>query len=195
MTKAKFRAEYKQKRALLTPEAVFTLSQHLADRFFADPLIQQFLIKSDAILHTFLPIRRQNEVDTWLIIKRVWAECRHVRVLSSVTNAEAKSLASFALRPDTVLVENRWGIPEPVTQSEPVLQPPILVLVPLLAFDTVGHRVGYGGGYYDRFLAETGPQCLKIGLSFFEPVEFIDDVQATDVALHGCVYPAGIYWV
>ena len=195
MTKAQLRAEYKQKRAILTPEDVSVLGRQIADQFFADSIIQQALWAPKAVLHLFLPIRRQNEVDTWLITKRVWAEFPHVRVLSSVTNAEAKTLTSFALRPDTVLVENRWGIPQPATQADPILQPPTLVLVPLLTFDETGHRVGYGGGYYDRFLAETGSDCLKIGLSLFRPVPSIVDVELTDVALQGCVCPEVVYWM
>ena len=195
MTKAELRAKYKQKRSLLTPEAVFVLSQQIVDQFFGDERIRQTLETPTAALHTFLPIRRQNEVDTWLIIRRVWANYSHVRVLSSVTDAEAKTLISFDLRPDTVLVENSWGIPQPVTAPEPVLPPQTLVLVPLLTFDETGHRVGYGGGYYDRFLAETGPDCLKIGLSLFRSVDRIDDVEPTDVALQGCVYPEAVYWM
>jgi 5-formyltetrahydrofolate cyclo-ligase len=193
--KAALRTEYKQKRALLTTEAVFALSQQLADQFFADSIIQQTLAAPDAVLHTFLPIRRQNEVDTWRIIRRVWDEYSHVHLLASVADTEAKTLHSFDLRPDTDLVENRWGIPEPATQSEPVLQRPAIVLVPLLTFDKTGHRVGYGGGYYDRFLAETGPGCLKIGISLFGPVSTISDVESTDVALDGCVCPDAFYWV
>ena len=195
MTKAKLRAEYKQKRVGMTPEAVFALSQQIADQFFADERIQQSLTEPATILHTFLPIRRQNEVDTWLIIKRVWADFSHVQILSSLTDFNAKTLTSFDLRPNTVLVENRWGTPEPATQSGPVLQSPTLVLVPLLTFDETGHRVGYGGGYYDRFLAETGPDCLKIGLSLFRSVHRIDDVEPTDVALQGCIYPESVYWM
>ena len=195
MTKAQLRAEYKQKRTGMTPAAVFALSQQIADRFFGDERIRQALTKPAAVLHTFLPIRRQNEVDTWFIIKRVWAEFSHVRVLSSVTDTEARILTSFTLRPDTVLVENRWGIPQLATRSSPVLQSPTLVLVPLLTVDETGHRVGYGGGYYDRFLAEVGPDCLKIGLSLFRPVASIDDVEPTDVALQGCICPEAFYWL
>ena len=195
MTKAELRTEYKQKRATLAPEAVFARSQQIAERFFADQKIQQALAEPAAVLHTFLPIRRQNEVDTWPIVHRVWAEFPHVRVLSSSTDFGTKTLASFDLRPDTVLVENRWGIPQPATPPRPVSQVPTLVLVPLLAFDERGHRVGYGGGYYDRFLAETGLGCLKIGLSLFEPVAEMDNLDPTDIALQGCICPNQRYWI
>ncbi|MBO0932872.1 5-formyltetrahydrofolate cyclo-ligase [Fibrella aquatilis] len=195
MNKAQLRAEYKQKRVLLTPEVVFTLSQQVADQFFADQKIQHALAEPTAVLHTFLPIRRQHEVDTWPIIRRIWTEFPHVRVLSSVTDLATHMLTSFDLQPDTVLVENHLGIPEPATLPEPVWSLPTLVLVPLLAFDKQGHRVGYGGGYYDRFLTQTGPDCLKIGLSLFGPVPTIIDVESTDVTLEGCVGPERFYWL
>jgi len=66
------------------------------------------------------------------------------------------------------------------------------VLVPLLCFDRRGHRVGYGRGYYDRFLARCRHDCKKIGLSFFEPLAEIDDVHEGDVELNYCVTPDGV---
>ena len=68
-----------------------------------------------------------------------------------------------------------------------------MVLVPLLAFDKLGHRVGYGKGYYDRFLAKCPPNCLRIGLSLFDPVERIDDVVPTDIRLNSCLTPVHTY--
>jgi 5-formyltetrahydrofolate cyclo-ligase len=62
-------------------------------------------------------------------------------------------------------------------------------IVPLLCFDERGYRVGYGKGYYDRFLAKCRPNCLKIGLSFFEPVENIDDINEYDIPLDLCIAP------
>ncbi|MBO0938079.1 5-formyltetrahydrofolate cyclo-ligase [Fibrella sp. HMF5335] len=196
MTKAQLRAEYKQKRALLTFEAVSAMSQQLADRFFADEEIQHVLVRPAAVLHTFLPIVRQHEVDTWPIIRRIWAEFTHVRVVASITDTATRTLPAFDLFPDTVLVDNRWGIPEPPSIDQPV--PPgkfDLVLVPLLAFDQQGHRVGYGGGYYDRLLAQCRPDCLKIGLSLFDPVPQIEAIELTDIALRACICPEHTYWM
>ena len=67
---------------------------------------------------------------------------------------------------------------------------PDLVIVPLLAFDKKGYRVGYGKGFYDRFLQNS--KTLKIGLSFFAPTEEIIDVHLNDVRLDKCITPAGI---
>ena len=91
------------------------------------------------------------------------------------------------------LENNAWGIPEPRQGIPTPIEKIDLVLVPLLAFDQRGHRVGYGKGYYDRFLAESNSDCRKIGLSFFEPVENINDITKDDVPLTGCVTPSAFF--
>ena len=69
------------------------------------------------------------------------------------------------------------------------------VLVPLLTVDAAGHRVGYGGGFYDRFLAECGPNTQFIGVSVLDeaPVAGIADLLPTDVALHAYLTPGGAW--
>ncbi|MFM8832750.1 MAG: 5-formyltetrahydrofolate cyclo-ligase, partial [Cytophagales bacterium] len=64
-----------------------------------------------------------------------------------------------------------------------------LVLVPLLAFDKEGHRVGYGKGYYDRFLKGCKSSCKKIGLSFFNAVEKISETTSLDFKLDDVIVP------
>ena len=68
-----------------------------------------------------------------------------------------------------------------------------LVFVPLLAFDTNGFRVGYGKGFYDRWLAECKSSCIKVGFGYFEPIESIDDRNEFDVPLNFCITPYRIY--
>ncbi len=107
----------------------------------------------------------------------------------------SRKLESYAWNDKTEFVTNRFGIeePNPATSQLVEIQTIDAVLVPLLTFDETGHRVGYGGGYYDRFLAQCRPDALKIGLSFFEPVEQIEDLNEWDVRLDICVTPDRIY--
>ena len=68
-----------------------------------------------------------------------------------------------------------------------------VVFVPLLAYDKQGNRVGYGKGFYDKFLSECKSNVVKIGLSFFDPEEFIEDVFENDVKLNICITSLEVY--
>jgi 5-formyltetrahydrofolate cyclo-ligase len=67
-----------------------------------------------------------------------------------------------------------------------------MVLVPLLALDKSGHRVGYGKGFYDKFLAECRIRCQRIGISLFQPIDMIEDVGEDDITLTHCLTPSGV---
>ena len=68
-----------------------------------------------------------------------------------------------------------------------------VVFIPLLTFDKTGQRVGYGKGFYDQFLAQCKPSTLKVGLSFFEPEIYIEDLLPTDIPLDYCITPNQTY--
>ncbi len=181
-TKAELRTEFLARRNALLPDELTRRNARLNTRFI-DFFQQQSQTRSLRLVHTFLPIRRQNEVDTWPIVHWLWQH--GIAVAVSVTDTATNQLTHYPLTADTALIENKWGIPEPITTGLAPIEPSTidLVLVPLLAFDRQGHRVGYGKGYYDRFLADCRPDCLKVGLSLFEPVEQIADLTETDVPL------------
>ena len=194
MTKAELRRAFLAKRKALTADEVARDSQQIANHFF-DYLEQNDLSNTQSILHTFLPIKRHNEVDTWLIINQVWRDYPPIQISVPVTDEYANQLSSYTLFPSTALVENRLGIPETAIGSryETDLTQISIVLVPLLTFNRQGQRVGYGGGYYDRFLANEVPHSLKIGLSLFEPIDGIDDITQTDIPLNYVITPRQLY--
>lgn len=88
---------------------------------------------------------------------------------------------------------SEWGIPEPVGGT--VVKPTDfdILLIPLLAFDKNGQRVGYGKGFYDRYLAACRPDCLKIGISLFDPVDLIEEMESHDIPLDIAICPAQLY--
>jgi 5-formyltetrahydrofolate cyclo-ligase len=104
-------------------------------------------------------------------------------------------MSHYLLTKDTVFEENKWKISEPSTVGN--LRSSVfsidLVLIPLLCFDKKGYRVGYGKGYYDRFLTECRPDVLKIGLSIFEPIDEIIDVTEFDIKMNYCITPNKIW--
>ncbi|KAA3439985.1 5-formyltetrahydrofolate cyclo-ligase [Rufibacter hautae] len=180
--KADLRREFSQRRRQFTAEEIEVCSERIAARFLAE-----FAPKPGQTVHTFLPIQQQQEINTWHIVRQLWQ--RNVQVAVPVANPKDFSMAHFLITPDTQLQGSKWGIPEPVN-ALPIPESEIdTVLVPLLAFDLNGHRVGYGKGYYDRFLALLPQMSQKLGLSLDPPVEIIDDVSATDLTLDAVITP------
>ena len=81
-----------------------------------------------------------------------------------------------------------------VQTCAPPVSPQIeVVFVPVLALDKRGHRVGYGKGFYDRFLAQCSAQVIKVGLSFFEPISEIKDTDKFDIPLDYAVTPSTVF--
>jgi 5-formyltetrahydrofolate cyclo-ligase len=188
MTKAELRKTYLSKRKELSAAERSDLSRRIADGFFAN-----FDLASVSYLHCFLTIERFNEIDTSLIIERVWSEFPHVRTLIPKVNADTDRMEGLLFSPGTDLVQNEWGIREPAGGEVLPEEVVDLVIVPGICFDQQYHRVGYGKGYYDRFLAGCRPDCLKVGISYFPPVEAIPDIGAHDVALDYCLTPDRLF--
>jgi 5-formyltetrahydrofolate cyclo-ligase len=94
---------------------------------------------------------------------------------------------------ETRFRKNNFNVFEP--QKGDIMNPLSfdLVIVPLLAFDKNGNRVGFGKGYYDQFLAQCRSTCIKIGFSYFEPIDSIEDTHEFDVPLDLCVTPTTVY--
>ncbi len=192
LTKAALRRAALARRKALPAEKVARRSAQLCAGFF-----RHFPVDRWRWLHVFLPLVAKNEPDTWAIIRRVWAEEATMQLAAPVVQPDGISLRHYELTPTTPLISNRWGIPEPQADLGTEVQPAQLdvVLVPLLACDQYGHRVGYGGGFYDRFLAQCRPGTQFIGLSILdeEPLLEIADVLPTDVPLHACLTPGGVW--
>lgn len=147
------------------------------------------------VIHSFLPHANKNEVDTWKVVSACQVSFQDVIVAVPYVVPETRQMQHYEFTTQTVLKENRWGIPEPDPLHAVMIQPEAMdvVIVPLLAFDKLGYRVGYGGGFYDRFLSQCRKDVIKIGLSFFNPVERIADVDAYDITMNYCVTPEGVW--
>ena len=145
-------------------------------------------------LHIFLSQRDKQEIDTGKIISALRITFNHIHIVVPRVIPGTRQMKHFILLPDSALIENKWGIPEPDPLiSQEVLPEEIdVVLIPLLAFDKSGYRVGYGGGYYDRFLSQCRPDTLKLGISFFESTDAISDTDPYDIPLDYCITPSGL---
>ncbi|MCB2406638.1 5-formyltetrahydrofolate cyclo-ligase [Hymenobacter lucidus] len=188
MLKSELRRQMLSWRQALSELELATRSQQVAARLFKETYLTQL-----RAIHVFLPIQRQRELDTWGIIRRFWREFPEVHMVVPVMQEDGRSLRHYLLTPDTELVENAWNVPEPLNAAEVAPQELDAVLIPLLAFDEAGNRVGYGKGFYDRFLQQCRPDVLLIGLSLEDPVARIADAWEGDVRLHACVTPGRVW--
>ncbi len=188
MKKSELRKIYLEKRKALAPAEIKQKSLQIAELFF-----QKFDLRKINFLHCFLPIERFNEIDTKLIFHRVWFEFSQIETLVPRINFETGEIEHLKFTPVTELVQNAWLIHEPA-HNELVESGRIdAVLVPLLCFDLQGFRVGYGKGFYDKFLAQCRQDCLKIGLSYFPPIKAIEDTNEFDVKLDYCLTPEKMF--
>lgn len=185
MDKKTLRDLYKQKRKRLTVDEVLDLSRQLVLQ------TEKLPVWSASNFHVFLSIEKQNEPQTQQLIKSLFQKNKNVVV--SKSNHQNGTLTHFRLMPDTPITEGKYGIPEPISDFQVDEKEIEVVFVPLLVFDETGNRVGYGKGFYDRFLQKCLPETIKIGWSFFEAEKQIDDVFPTDVRLDFCVTPNRIY--
>lgn len=184
MTKRELRKLYLRKRMELSDTEFHRLNERICENFFSSVKLNGI-----SVVHTFLPIRKNREVDTWLIIRRLRRDFPDVQLSIPKINNQSSELEHYYYEGEEQLRTNTWEIPEPVKGVPTPIEKIDAVLVPLLAFDKQGHRLGYGRGFYDRFLAGCRRDCLKIGLSFFEAVATIEDVHDTDVPLNMVITP------
>jgi len=184
MTKSQIRKKHRALRQELSINDIEDKSLAIAN------LLLQLDIWNYAFYHIFLPIEEQKEINTEYILNILAGKDKNIVI--SKSNFEDYTMSHFLLTDNTSLKKNEYNIPEPIDGISILPQQIDVVFVPLLAFDTSGNRVGYGKGFYDRFLAECRPETLKIGLSFFEAKEEIG-VSENDVRLDYCVTPQKDY--
>lgn len=183
-TKPALRTLYLEKRKALESDSREDLSFSIANQCLKLPIwdYQYF--------HLYLPLTEKAEIDTTLILTLLQGRDKAV----FVPKIKSPSVLEHILLTDqTKIQKNKWEIPEP--ESGITIAPNELevVFIPLLAFDLKGHRVGYGKGFYDRFLSQCKPSVVKIGLSFFDPITTIIDTNSYDIRLDYCVSPERIY--
>lgn len=188
MTKAELRKIFLVKQRSLSADERELKSSGIRDLFF-----ETLDLSSVRYLHCFIPIPRFNEINTRLIFERLWKDHPRIQTLVPRVSSKTGEMQNLRFAPETQLIESAWNIHEPVHQDQVETSRIDIVLVPLLCFDRQGHRVGYGKGFYDRFLAACRTDCVKVGLSYFPPVDVIEDVNSFDVTLDRCVTPGEIF--
>ncbi len=185
MEKMKLRKKYKELRKNLSEEVIDEKSIDIANKSL------ELDIWDYQYYHLFLPIVKQKEIDTSYILNILQGKDKHVLV--SKSDFKTNTMKHYLLTDATRFVVNEYGIPEPEDGIEIDAEKIDVVFIPLLAYDLKGNRIGYGKGFYDRFLSECKKEVIKVGLSFFEPEEEDIHINDTDVALNYCISDTNTY--
>lgn len=182
MLKADARKYYRNLRKVFTVEEVQQQSTAILEQ------IKSFDFSKDQNFHLFLPIKKNHEINTYPLLD--WLNEKGKTIV--LPKVDGKSMINCQVNFPFTTTLNDLQIPEPIVYQEIESEEIDVVFVPLFVADLQGDRVGYGGGYYDRFLANCRKDTKKIGLSYFRPIERIDDIFESDIALDYCITPTEI---
>ena len=185
MNKKELRTKYKALRQELTSDEIEDKSIAIANRML------QLSIWENTYFHLFLTIKDQKEVETEFILQILAGKDKEI--VMSKSNFETLEMTNYLVTDNTKFQKNKYNIYEPIDGLEVPTSKIDVVFVPLLAFDTKGNRVGYGKGFYDKFLSKCNEEVIKVGLSFYTPEKTIEDVFETDIRLDYCVTPTTNY--
>lgn len=189
MTKKELRKQYKEKRNSLSESEYQQRCERIVEK-----VLENFDFSTIHYLHLFLPIRIQKEIDTFPLIEQLQLKYPQLQLVVPRVVPNSFEMEQYLYDAATITL-SEWGIPEPMPDSSQKVSPQKIdtVLLPLLVFDEKGNRVGYGKGFYDRFLTECRPEVQKIGLCLEEAVPLIEEVGEWDIPLDFCVSPQRCY--
>jgi 5-formyltetrahydrofolate cyclo-ligase len=159
--------------------------------------IQAFIqpLPRNLMLMSFHSMEQHREIMTAQLHELLVHEPFYHQLIFPKVEKNSSQLIPYLTDKKSIFVRSDWGILEPTNDTAVQLNPRDidLIFIPLLAIDTQGHRVGYGKGFYDRFLANTKPELIKIGLGLEEPIEPIEDLNSFDIALDFAITPKSVY--
>jgi 5-formyltetrahydrofolate cyclo-ligase len=187
MTKKELRIIYKEKRKGLSVQDIEKFNDLILIRF------QQLKLPFINYVHSYVASLKLGEPDTAPIVRYLQFRNPSIKIVIPRIDIHSGNINHYHFDEGMELITNSFGIDEPKGGTLITEDKIDLVLIPLLAFDTNGFRVGFGKGYYDKFLARCKPNVIKTGLSFFDPVDKIEDISGFDIPLNFCITPKEIF--
>lgn len=187
MTKSEARKEFREKRVALSNASIEKLNDLVLLQF------QKIELPFLNCVHSYIASEKLREADTSLILRYLQFINPDLKIAAPKIDVTSLRMTHYHITSYDQLKTNIYGIEEPHAGTVILPADIDLVLIPLLAFDRMGNRVGYGKGYYDRFLADCRRDVIKIGLSFFDPVDQIEDADEYDVKMNFCVTTHTVY--
>lgn len=187
MIKKELRKVYKEQRLSIASKDKLKWDDLMLIQF------QQFDFGNAETLLTYWPMAHSNEPNTHLFSSYLRHTIPNLQMAYPVVDLQTETMQAVLINEETVYHTSAYGITEP---KEGVTINPIeidIVFVPQLICDEQGYRVGFGKGYYDKFLAQCRADCVTIGFNYFIPINKIDDVNEFDIPLNYCITPQTIY--
>jgi 5-formyltetrahydrofolate cyclo-ligase len=187
MLKSLARREYLQQRLQLPAEEIhnFTIAMK--------QLFSGMQLPPVGALLSYYPLTSRQEFNVAVCDSIVLERNPGAKIAWPKTDTETLSMEAHVLEEHGLFAKNKYNILEPIGNYVLLPDQVDLVFVPLLAFDRLGYRVGYGKGYYDRYLRRCRKDVMTIGFSFFEPIDTIRDIDQFDVPLKYCITPSRLY--
>jgi 5-formyltetrahydrofolate cyclo-ligase len=187
MQKREARKLYREKRMALSEKERIKLDDLLLIQFQSAelPFINSLL--------SYWPIDENNEPDMHLFTEFLRFRNPELKVCYPVTDFTSGMMQAVITDIDTAFIPKELNIHEPASGDILATHKIDMIFVPLLAFDQKGFRVGYGKGFYDKYLAGCRAGCIKAGFSYFDPLSSVDDRNEFDVPLDLCITPRNVY--
>ena len=187
MTKQEARKVFKQNRAQLSRKDIVRMNDLLLIQF------QRIVLPYVKVIHSYIPLHDQKEPDPILMVD--FLRFKNIDMKVGYPKIDPNNYSMQCIQDDgNISFElNQYGIPEPAIGIRIDEKEIDLSIIPLIAFDLFGNRVGYGKGYYDRFISKCRFNMIKIGISYFPPIDQIEDINEFDKKLDFCLTPDHIY--
>lgn len=179
--KTELRSQVKDLRRALLP----------CEKAVMDEKILNHLLSLDSVRHApciYVYVSFGIEVDTKVLLDRLWKLGKRV----AVPRVEGKEISFYYITSMEDLRPGCMGILEPVPGCEAAGSSAAPLIAPGLAFTEAGERIGYGGGFYDRFF-EREPEHLRIGVAY--PFQIFPELETgpCDIPVHTVIGPDGVY--
>ena len=187
MIKKELRQIYKQKRLYIPSKERLKLDDLMLLQ------LQTFNFEGVKTLLTYWPIANVAEPNTHLFSGYLRHFVPDLQIAYPVSDFQNHTMRAVLIDEDTVYTTNSFGVTEP---KEGNFISPIdldLIFVPNLICDKRGYRVGYGKGFYDKYLSQCSEEVTLIGFNYFAPIDLIDDTDDFDIPLNYCITPDDVY--